>query len=70
MSNPRLMAITLPFMCVLTALLFVLAIPFAIGAMVVMLIRPGSVKYVQERAEKIMIHKMFSRMTRKVTANV
>jgi hypothetical protein len=70
MGNPRLMAVLLPLMCVATAILFVLAVPFALLAMVVMLIRPACIQHVQERAEKVMIHQMFARMTRKVPSNV
>jgi hypothetical protein len=60
----RLMAVALPFMCLATAAFFLLAIPLAFLVMIVLMVKPGLVSLVQGKAEKKMIHAMFSRMTK------
>lgn len=66
--NARVMALLLPVSCVITVILFTVAIPVSIIAMMIMLVKPGVVRSIQETAQRkitraIMGH-MMGRMAR------
>src|ERR1700679_3617010 len=65
----RILAVSLPFMCVATAVLLVLAIPFALAAMIVMLVKPSIVLSIQERMQRKIVKATFAQMNRKAHAH-
>ena len=67
--SPRMMAVMLPVMCVLTAVLLLLAVPLSLVAMVVLLVKPDIAGRMQAETERRLVRQMFGRMTRKAKAN-
>jgi len=64
-----MMAVMLPVMCVLTAVLLLLAVPLSLVAMVVLLVKPDIAGRMQAETERRLVRQMFGRMTRKAKAN-
>ena len=61
---------TLPFMCVATAIVFVLLVPAALVVAVVVMVKPEIAGMVQANVQKKMVRTMFGHMTKKAAANV
>lgn len=60
--NPRIMALTIPLITLAAAATFAVLIPFAVIAMLVTLVKPSIAASFQQRAQKVMVKKMFSTM--------
>ena len=64
-SNPRIAILTLPLMCIVMAVICVLAVPLSVVVVMVVMVKPGLTGDFQSKTQTIMVRKMFRHMTRK-----